>query len=154
MGTPRDYHRRLVAQIRDELDVALAGPVGALLGLDLADMIRERIKDRADMLAHQLTAGDDDVAAETVQDVMIALWPAGDPPDEWWRTPLGRACAASLGIDGSERISASVAAARLGVHPSRIYQMIHEGKLERHPESGVTWASVANQLASRGGVAK
>jgi hypothetical protein len=130
-------------QLEDDLDRALTGPVGALLGLDLAEKIRERITARAPMLAAQLTQdADDRLAGETVIDV----WPSGDPDPDWWRTPLGRVCARSLGNDDAEAVTHSVAAAMLGVTRGTVAQLVHRGTLDRHPDGGVTRASVLMRI--------
>src|SRR5690606_38857728 len=105
---------RLVGQIRDELERALVLPVDALLGHDLAEQLRRRIRDRAPLHAAVLRGGDDDEAAELVIDLMNLLWPVAPEHAgraDWWRTPLGRVCAASLGRDDAEAVSHSVAAA-------------------------------------------
>jgi hypothetical protein len=142
----------LAAQLRDELSQR-AWNWAALLGLDWHDITVERIAGRVGMLAHQLRSAEneDRLAAETAQDVMMALWPEEDPPPEWWSTPLGRAIAASYGLPGAEAVSASVAAAMLGVSRGRIYQLLGGGKLERHPDGGVTATSVAQRLGSTEG---
>jgi hypothetical protein len=86
----------LVAQISQELQVA-ADRLLPVLGMDLADLARERILAYAPVLAAQLGSGDDNLVAETVIDLMHAIWGQADPPPEWWRTPLGRLVAGSIG---------------------------------------------------------
>lgn len=140
----------VVSQIRGELDRALAGPVGSLLGLDLSQQISQRILARAPMLAHQLQDADDRLAAETVIDLMTALWPHAAPEHvgraDWWQTPLGRLCARSLGRSDSESVTQHVAAAMLGVTRGTIAQMLARGTLDRHPDGGVLRASVLQRL--------
>lgn len=138
-------------QIVDELDRTLAGPVSALLGQDLADMVRRRIRERAPMLADQLSQDDDDnLSAETVIDIMATLWPNCAPEDcgqaDWWRSPIGRLCARSLGRDDAEAVTRSVAAAMLGVSPGTVAQLTARGSLDRHPDGGITRASVMARL--------
>lgn len=138
----------VTAQLTDELDRALAGPVGALLGLDLKELVRRRVKERAPMLAAQLCQEDDDrLAAETVLDVMLALWPQGDPEPSWWRTPLGRMVARSVAHESTDAVTHAVAAAMLGVQRGTVGTMVHRGYLDRHPDGGVTRASVLARLA-------
>lgn len=139
----------LARQIRDELDRALCGPVGALCGLDLADMIRHRIVERAEWIAAVLTGDDDHETAETVIDLLHAIHGSCDPDPAWWSTPLGRACATSLGRDDSEAVSRSVAAAILGVTAGTVQQLVHRGTLDRHPDGGLTRASVLTHLVTR-----
>lgn len=140
----------LVGQINDELDRALAGPVGSLLGADLAEAVRDRLRSRRDSIAGQLRSGDDQEVAGTVLDLLGAIWGEADPPEAWWRTPLGRACAASLGRDDSEAVTYGVAAARLGVARGTVSTWVQRGTLDRHPDGGVTSASVFARLARPG----
>ena len=142
-------------QLGDELDRATAAPAGTLLGLDLAELLAERIQTRADLLAHQLCQdGDDRLAAQTVIDIMAALWPSCSPEDcgqaEWWRTPLGRMCARSLGHSDSDAVTYSVAAAMLGVARGTVSTLASRGTLDRHPDGGITRASVLLRLARLG----
>lgn len=145
----------VAVQLQDELDRAIAAPAGALLGLDLAEVLSERIAARADLLAGQLCQdGDDRLAAQTVIDIMAALWPSCAPEDcgeaEWWRTPLGRMCARSLGHSDSDAVTYSVAAAMLGVARGTVSTLASRGTLDRHPDGGITRASVLLRLARLG----
>lgn len=135
----------LERQIADRLK-AISWRLGPLLGLDIVDTLDERINTRAPMLAAQLTGGDDNVTAETVIDLMAVLWPDSDPPSGWWQTPLGRAVAMSGGIDGSAAVTVTVASAMLGVTKGRVTQLADAGKLDRHPDGGITRLSVAQRL--------
>jgi hypothetical protein len=144
-------------QIADELH-QVAWPLAPLIGVDLANEILTRVRTMARRLADQLLddreqdgAGlevdADAVAAETTIDLMCALWPRGsEPPPEWWRTPLGRAIARSAGTEDAEAVSASVAAAMLGVSRGRVYALLNEGKLDRHPDGGVVRTSVMQRI--------
>lgn len=149
--TEGDIRQVLVRQIVEELDVAIAGPVGTLVGIDLAQLVRDRVSSVAPVLASQLTDDDERLVAQTVIDLMCALWPDASPEDcgqaDWWRTPLGRACAASLGRGDSESVSQSVAAAMLGVTTGTVAQLVHRGTLERHSQGGVARASVLSRVA-------
>lgn len=142
-------------QLADELDRAIAAPAGSLLGLDLGELVHDRIASRSTLLAHQLCQdGDDRLAAETVIDVMAALWPSCEPEDAgeagWWRTPLGRMCARSLGRDDSDSVTYSVAAAMLGVARGTVSTLVSRGTLDRHPDGGITRASVLLRAARLG----
>lgn len=88
----------LANQIAAELEFAIAGPVDWLLGIDLAEQISDRITSRGRLLAEQLAAKDDPHRAETVIDLMAAIWRGSSPPVEWWATPLGRAIAAEVDL--------------------------------------------------------
>lgn len=142
-------------QLQDELDRALVVPVGSVLGLDLADMLAERIQARSDLLAAQVCQDDDDrLAAQSVIDLMAVLWPRCSPEDvgeaDWWRTPLGRMCARSLGRGDSDAVTYSIAAAMLGVARGTVSTLVSRGSLDRHPDGGVTRASVLLRLARLG----
>lgn len=142
-------------QLQDELDRAIAAPAGSLLGLDLGGLLAERIATRAALLADQLCQDEDDrLAAETVIDVMAALWPSCEPEQageaDWWRTPLGRMCARSLGHTDSDAVTYSVAAAMLGVARGTVSTLASRGTLERHPDGGITRASVLLRAARLG----
>jgi hypothetical protein len=150
MSTRDDVAR----QIADELH-EVAWPLAPLIGVDLANQIMTRVPVVARRLADQLLddqeEDSDSVAAETTIDLMCALWPRGSqPPPEWWRTPVGRAIARSVGMDDAEAVSASVAAAMLGVSRGRVYALLNEGKLDHHPDGGVVRASVMQRLAGEG----
>lgn len=105
------------------------------------------------ILAAQVAQDTDDrLAAETVRDLIWALWRDADPPAEWWRTPLGRLCARSVDYGDSDSVTRSVAAAMLGVHPGTVAQLAHRGTLDRHPDGGITRASVLLRIATRPGL--
>lgn len=87
----------------------------------------------------------EDVAAEAALDLLSALWGDQPPPVEWWRTPLGRAIATVAG-HGDEAVSKTVAAAMLGVTPGRVTQLLTAGRLDGHPDGGVTAVSIAQRL--------
>jgi hypothetical protein len=139
----------LAAQLRDELDRSLVGPVGSLCGLDLADQLRQRIIERAPIWVAILTGDDDHETAGLVVDLLHTIHGSCDPEPAWWSTPLGRACATSLGHDTTEAWSRSVAAAVLGVHVGTVDQLLRRGKLDRHPDGGITRASVLAYLLRR-----
>lgn len=148
----------LARQIASELQGA-CHPLLAVLGLDLMDILHQRIRERAPILAAQLSADradvdtdihPDNIAAEAVLDLMCVLHPDRSPPAEWWRSPLGRRVAASIGADDSEAVTASVAAAILGTSRQRVHQLLEANKLDRHPDGGVVRASVMQRLVQLG----
>lgn len=138
-------------QLTDELADA-AAPLVALLHPDLAIQVDQALRDQADVLAAQLCQDTDDrLAAQTVIDVMNFLWPNAAPEEAgrgcWWTTPLGRMCARSLGHSTTDAVTHSVAAAMLGIKTGSIGAMVQRGVLDRHPDGGVTKASVFARLA-------
>jgi len=135
-----DSNDPLVAQLLDEWGAALSR-LGDPLGIDLEEFCRERLVDRLPILVRNLLGGDD---VEAAQGVMNALWPHTDPPNQWWATRVGRLVSRSMfGLDGSEAVAIGEAATRLGVSRARAYQLVDAGKLQRHPDGGVTQLSVA-----------
>lgn len=142
----------LTGQLVEELDRTLVGPVRSLLGFDLADMLTERIRGRADMWAAILSGDDhEDEAAELVLDLMTTLWPHADPEHvgraDWWRTPLGLAVGRSIGRDDAEAVTHHIAAAILGISRGAVGTMVSRGTLDRHPDGGVLRAAVLQRLA-------
>lgn len=142
-------------QLAGELHWA-AAPIVALLPPDLGIHVTQALAAQADTLAPQLCQdADDALAAQTAVDVMAALWPNGDPEHlgqgDWWRTPLGRMCARSAGHEESDAVTHSVAAAMLGLAPGSIGPMVQRGVLDRHPDGGVTRASVFARIARHEG---
>lgn len=101
-------------------------------------------------LALSVCSGDGREAAQAVIDVMGALWPHCPPEDceraDWWRTPLGQACAASLGVDHSERVSYAVAGAMLGITEGSAKKATQRGQIDRHPDGGVLRSSVLQRI--------
>lgn len=147
----------LVDEVAEQLAEELgerAHSLAKLVGPDAAMELPSAMELVAPVLAAQLVQDEDDrLAAQTVIDVMCALWPHGSPETvgraDWWRTPLGRVCARSLGRDDAEAVTHSVAAAMLGVPRGSIGPMISRGHLDRHPDGGVLRASVLQRLADR-----
>lgn len=111
-----------------------------------------RARQQAEHLAQLLTTADDHATAELVRSLASLEWGDESPPTtEWWRTPLGRAAARSLSIDpgiAAESVSAIIAGEMLDISRQRVMQLIEAGKLERHPEGGVTRSSVLARLAN------
>lgn len=134
------------AQLTDELGarlraIAILDTPDAVL---VADEQAERIADRT-MSAVMST--DQREAAQAVIDIACALWPS-DIPADWWPTPLGRLCAASLAgaTPSDESVRPSVAARMLGVSHGRVTALANEGKLDRHPDGAILLASVYARL--------
>lgn len=129
-------------QIAEEIEARLVWPLESLLGPGGEfGLLRERALATARVLAAQLASGDDRLAAQTAIDLAAAILP-DEIPDGWWATPLGRLMAQSAGHPTAEAVSFSVAAAMLGVSKGRVQQLVTAGKLDRHPDGGITSASV------------
>lgn len=121
----------------------------AWVGLDEHEAGSHALAARAELAATQLTGDDLALAAETCLDVLGALFAPGDPPDEWWRTPLGRACARTYGY-ADESVTQATAARLLGVGRARVGQLLGAGKLDRTPDGGVLRGSVMRRIAADG----
>lgn len=111
--------------------------------------VRSQVEHRAQLWASILTSNNDREAAQTVIDLMNALWPHADPPNDWWTTPLGHAVARSVGHPSAETISYSVAAAMLGCSKQYVAKLVRAGRLDRGPAGGVTSQSVRAALDAR-----
>ncbi len=147
----------VAAQLRREL-WATSRAVADLFGSDLAEQVELRLPGVCQRVAQDLTSDDDHTAAGAAQLVMGARWPDDtEPPPGWWRTPVGRMVARTGAGDHGESVTQSVAAAMLGVTRGTVSQWLHRsdrglpgsGGLERHPNGGITRASVLAKLGER-----
>lgn len=137
-------------QIAEEIEAQHIWPLECNLGpREYFTLLREDAQVTARMMAAQLASGDDRLAAQTAIDLAALIIPDGIP-DDWWATPLGRLVAQSVGHPAAEAVSFSAAGAMLGVSKGRVQQLVTAGKLERHPDGGITSASVRLHLHARG----
>jgi hypothetical protein len=146
----------LVEHLISLLDGRLLDPLEILLDADEAiDALRRRVRSDAERWAADLLTGDERVAALTAARLIGALYPGDgpfDPPVAWWGTPLGQAVIRRVGHPWAEAVSYAVAGAMLGVTRQGVHDLTVRGKLDRHPDGGVTTASVRarlNQYGSR-----
>jgi hypothetical protein len=98
--------------------------------------------------------GDERVAVAAIARVVATLYPGDapfDPPAEWWRTPLGQVVVRRMGHPFATTVSYSVAGAMLGITRQGVHDLVSRGKLERHPDGGVTPGSVRARLNQRMG---
>ena len=137
----------VTAQLVDEIG-GRATALGALIGGDAIVELERRVATHAPVWAAQMAQDDDDrLAAQTVIDIMVVLWPDSDPPDHWWRTPTGRLCARSLCHSTAESVTHARAAHMLGLARGTVSTMVSRGTLDRHPDGGVDLAAVLARLA-------
>ena len=136
----------LAEQLRDEL-VSVAGGLGALLGPEEHLGLVTAAEGAAEHIADQLRSGDDDLVARVVVDLVSARVVPTEPEAAWWATPLARVVAGSIGHPSAEAVTYSVAAAMLGVHRGTVAQLVHRGRLDRHPDGGITVVSIRQRLA-------
>lgn len=142
----RDELVRLVTcRLLDPLEILVQS--GTLMG-----PLHERVRQDAEMWAAQLLGADAGLAGRVAVRLVAALYPADepfDPPESWWRTPLGRITARRVGHPAGDRVSFSVAGAMLGITRQGVHDLVSRKKLRRHPDGGVTTASVRARLDQR-----
>lgn len=123
--------------------LTLGGPDGYEQAEQTADRLARRV-------ALSLCSTEEREVAQAVIDLASALDLGPDTNPEWWGGPVGRICARSLAgvTPTAERVSTIEAARMLGVDRSRAYQLAEAGKLDGHPDGGVTLASVYQRLGA------
>ncbi|WP_030105697.1 hypothetical protein [Actinoalloteichus caeruleus] len=139
--------------LRDQLialvDARCVDPLEILLeDADTADALRHRVRERAPAWARAMVAGDDVEATLAITRVIATLYPGDgpfDPPADWWRTPLGTITARRVGHPSAHALSYPVAGAMLGISRQGVHDLVNRGKLERHPDGGVTASSVRDR---------
>ncbi|MDR7380735.1 hypothetical protein [Promicromonospora iranensis] len=139
-------------RIIDPLEI-LFGPDGSDGGepqaYDVVGPVRERARIEAEVWAAQLLGRDERLAGRTAARLVASLFPADgpfDPPDEWWGTAFGRVVAQRVGHPGRTAVSFAVAGAMLGITRQGVHDLVKRAKLARHPDGGVTTASVQARL--------
>lgn len=138
----------VAASLTDDLAARLhtilrpAGPTG----IEEADRLAAWVAGR---VAPSLCSDDEHEVADAVIDLASALDIGEHTDPEWWATPVGQICAASLAGVTTDQVAAIQAARMLGIGKARVYQLIDAGRLERHPDGGVTLASVYQRMTTR-----
>ncbi|WP_174567357.1 hypothetical protein [Actinomadura kijaniata] len=148
MGTAE--HVELARELTRLVETRIVDPLEILLdpGDDVGD-VRERLRVQAEVWAAQLLGPDDRTAVMTSARLIAALFPGDgpfDPPDAWWRTAFGRAVARRTGHPGAEAVGFATAAAMLGITRQGVHDLVKRAKLDRHPDGGVTTASIRARL--------
>lgn len=142
---------RLAQHLREVIDARLLDPLEILLeSADAVAGTRGQIAERACDWAQDVLGTDERRAVAAISRLIAALYPGDgpfDPPAEWWRTPLGQAVVRRIGHPFAEAVSYPVAGAMLGITRQFVHNLAGRGKLERHPDGGVTVASVRARLA-------
>ncbi|WP_245765482.1 hypothetical protein [Nonomuraea jiangxiensis] len=149
MTTTKD-HVELVAELVRLLETRILDPLEILLASDEhVDPIRARLRVEAEVWAAQLLGPDRERATHTAARLVGALFPGDgpfDPPEPWWRTALGRAVARTSGHPSAAAVSYSTAGAMLGITRQGVHDLVKRGKLDKHPEGGVTTSSIRDRL--------
>lgn len=147
METWTSAHQELADQLVALVVNRLLDPLQILL--ETGDDLRGETVTHAETWARQLLDADDDVAVHTAARLVAVLYTSDtpfDPPALWWRTPLGRVVARRVGHPAVEAVSYSVAGAMLGITRQGVHDLVRRNKLDRHPDGGVTTASIRARL--------
>lgn len=146
-------HRDLADHLLQLLERRLFDPLEILLGSGpQLEVLRDRAVAQAAEWASDLLDDTERQAAHTLARLVGTLWPgdeAFDPPASWWRTPLGQVAARRVGHPTAAAVTYAVAGAMLGVTRQGVHDLLTRGRLDRHPDGGVTVASVRERLRLR-----
>jgi len=147
-------HTALVHQLEQEIERRLLAPLTLLFdegdAADAVQAIRRQSAADVQMWAAQLLGPDEDLAVTVAHRLLAALYPDGfEVPPSWWRTPLGQVVASRLGHPHAASVTRTVAGAMLGITRQAVQDLLNRGKLARHPDGGVSVASVRERLNNR-----
>jgi hypothetical protein len=153
-GSRRSAIRReLIDQLARVIDVRLLDPLEILLdGDETVDAMRRTVRERAEIWVDRILDGDERTATYAIARMIGTLYPGDgpfNPPAEWWGTPLGQVVVRRVGHPFASAVSYSVAGAMLGITRQGVHDLVTRGKLERHPDGGVTPESVRDRLNRR-----
>ncbi|NDL59579.1 hypothetical protein F7O44_21135 [Phytoactinopolyspora sp. XMNu-373] len=152
---PRDAtgaHVELVEDLIQQVTTRLLDPLAILLDDDAITGICERTRIDAEVWAAQLLGGDEHRATETATRLIAALFADDqvfDPQPRWWATPFGRAVLHSIGHPAREHVTFAAAGAMLGISRQGVHDLLTRDKLQRHPDGGVTTASIRARSIQR-----
>ncbi|MER7079583.1 hypothetical protein SAMN02982929_01554 [Saccharopolyspora kobensis] len=145
-----DEQRELAGELRRLVAARLLDPLSILLESDTATAaLRQQVEQQSEKWAATMLGSDQQAAVHACSRTLAALFPGDgpfDPPDTWWRTPLGRVVARRVGHPGTDHVSFSTAGAILGITRQGVHDLVGRGKLERHPDGGVRTASIRARL--------
>ena len=148
--TWRTAHEELARDLNRLVEARVLGPVDVLFGLDKD--LRRRAFESVLVWTEELLGPDDDAAQMTAIRLVSTLFPSDEPfepPTEWWTTPFGRAVLLRAGHPNAEAVSFTVAAAMLGISRQGVHDLARRGKVQAHPDGGVTVDSVQARLKER-----
>ncbi|MDL4813626.1 hypothetical protein [Actinomadura opuntiae] len=144
-GTPAvstETHAALHRQLVAEIEARFLAPLDALLdGTEPLAVLRRRLDADAQMWATRMLGPDEAQARSAAAQVLAVVRPF-DPPPDWWGTPFGRVVLRLIGHPARESVSRSVAGAMLGITRQGVQDLVNRGKLTRHPDGGVSVASI------------
>jgi len=148
--TWRPAHEELARDLNRLIEARVLGPVDVLFGLDKD--LRRRAFESVLGWTEELLGPDDDAARMTAIRLISTLFPSDEPfnpPTDWWGTPFGRAVLLRAGHPSAEAVSFTVAAAMLGISRQGVHDLARRGKVQPHPDGGVTVDSVQARLKER-----
>jgi len=148
--TWRPAHEELARDLNRLIEARVLGPVDVLFGLDKD--LRRRAFESVLGWTEELLGPDDDAARMTAIRLISTLFPSDEPfnpPTDWWGTPFGRAVLLRAGHPNAEAVSFTVAAAMLGISRQGVHDLARRGKVQPHPDGGVTVDSVQARLKER-----
>ena len=148
--TWRPAHEELARDLNRLVEARVLGPVDVLFGLDKD--LRRRAFESVLGWTEELLGPDDDAARMTAIRLISTLFPSDEPfnpPTDWWGTPFGRAVLLRAGHPSAEAVSFTVAAAMLGISRQGVHDLARRGKVQPHPDGGVTVDSVQARLKER-----
>ncbi|MBW8803398.1 MAG: hypothetical protein JF587_06005 [Catenulisporales bacterium] len=143
-------HGELARDLERVVEARVLGPFDLLFGLE--DAVRRRARESIMDWTEALLGSDDDAARTTAMRLVSTLFPADvpfDPPPTWWGSPFGRAVLLRAGHPSSDAVPFTVAAAMLGISRQGVHDLARRGKVQAHPDGGVTVESVRGRLRDR-----
>jgi hypothetical protein len=143
-------HVELSRELLSLVERRIVDPLEILLGsTEQVGPVRDRLRIEAEVWAAQMLGRDHKLAVHTAARLVAALFPGDgpfDPPDEWWGTAFGRVVARRVGHPGRATVPFSSAGAMLGITRQGVHDLVKRAKLDRHPDGGVTTASIHARL--------
>lgn len=143
-------HVALANELVRLIERRIVDPLEILFGSDeQVSPVRDRLRIEAEVWAAQLLGPDDRLAVHMAARLIAAVFPGDspfDPPVEWWRTAFGRAVARRAGHPGKAAVPFATAGAMLGITRQGVHDLVKRAKLDRHPDGGVTTASIHERL--------
>lgn len=146
MTDTTDRRLTLADQVHDLLLDRAARLADLIGGPDLRAQLERLVEANHPTIVGRLMVGNDREVANLVADLFTLAHGDSQPSPEWWQTPLGGVVARSLEHDDSDAISPLVAARMLGIAETTVHRWVRAGKLDRHPDGGVTRASVMARI--------
>lgn len=146
-GHPQDGRADAAAQLAGKLRTLHNRHRSFFGGLTVPD---QRVGHIADKWAASLVLAPHVGQGYASEVLLLSLFPERHAA-AFWGTPVGRllAWAGSASDEDADPVPSAGAALALGVVKQRTSQMITEGKLVKHPDGGVTRASLRDRMREK-----